>query len=605
MLKAIMGELPYDGKVTIGTTQSVGYLQQTAVAGSTRTVFDEACLAMTDIAKARAALEKAEERIAAMNNPSPDDLQVLDRATREYERVGGYEQEQEVASLLKGLGFQNLTQTCDTLSGGWQMRVSFAKTLLSKPNIVFLDEPGNHLDRSARQWLAQYLKNYDNGAMVLVTHDVELLEAMDNIAEVNPGGKGLSLYKSCSYSQYLDLKQQRREQAEKEYQKNAAKAEKLQAFVDRFGASATKASAAQSRVKQLEKMREQGLLDIPTFEERFKPRLKLPDPPAAANEILVELRGASVGYISDEPLISDVNLEIRRGMKILIRGPNGAGKSTLLHVLRGSLPALSGELIKNTQLHMGVFTQDLAQELDPEERAVDLVTQNVRDFDVNISNEDARNVLGGLGLSGEKSLRQLKALSGGEKARVALGIFALKPCNLYLLDEVSNHLDIESVEALSEALSTWGDDLGSIVVISHDKAFCEKVGFTHVVTVDDGKLTMEQRDLRASDWDTSSQTLQRTSTSESQSSEASGPSVELDPATRKKLFNAPKRIQKIEQLIEDKETQISALDEEMLSNGSDVGKLVDLTEKRNQLEGEVAELMEEWEELEILMETAS
>jgi ATP-binding cassette subfamily F protein 3 len=441
LLKAIMEEIPYEGAITVGTTQTVGYLQQTAVAGSTKTVLAEAASAMQDIAKAQQALEAAEAKvIASGDTPSEQDLKALDRANQQYELVGGYQQEQEVATMLKGLGFTNMTQQCDELSGGWQMRVSFAKTLLSKPTLCLMDEPGNHLDRSARQWLAQYLKAYKDGAMILVTHDVELLDAMDHIAEITPSG--MQVYKSCTYSQYLALKEERERTALGEYEKNAAQAAKLQAFVDRFGASATKASAAQSRVKQLEKMQKQGLLAAPTEEQRFRPQLNLPNPPKSIGEILLELKNSQVGYT--EPLVSNVNLEIRRGMKLLIRGPNGAGKSTLLHSLRGTLPLLSGDRIENDQLRLGVFTQDLAQELDPGSRAVDLVTAYARDgYDITISDKEARSVLGGLGLTGEKALRELQALSGGEKARVALAMFALKPSNLYLLDEVSNHLDTE------------------------------------------------------------------------------------------------------------------------------------------------------------------
>jgi ATPase subunit of ABC transporter with duplicated ATPase domains len=247
----------------------------------------------------------------------------------------------------------------------------------------------------------------------------------------------------------------------------------------------------------------------------------------------MELKDACIGYEPGSPLITNVNLQIRRGMKILIRGPNGAGKSTLLHSLRGEIPLIAGERSKNEQLRLGVFTQDLAQELDPNERAVDLVTQNVRDFDIGISDENARAALGGLGLTGEKALRRLRDLSGGEKARVALAMFALKPSNMYLLDEVSNHLDIECVEALSESLSGWGNDLGTVVVISHDKAFCEKIGFTHVLTVDNGAIILEQREVTEKDWDASSFTLQRASTGTAKASKK----AEMDPATRKKLFN--------------------------------------------------------------------
>lgn len=630
LLKAMMEEIPYDGKITIGTTQQVGYLQQTAVAGSTRTVFDEAASAMQDIVKARQALEEAEQQVAASTNPSEQDLKVLDRATQEYELVGGYQQEQEVASMLKGLGFTNLTQRCDELSGGWQMRVSFARMLLSKPSLCFMDEPGNHLDRSARKWLANYLKQYDGGAMILVTHDVELLEAMDHIAEISVGA--LQQYKSCTYSQYLSQKEERAKAALTEYEKNKEKAAQLQDFVDRWGASATKAKAAQSRVKQLEKMQQQGALDAPPvdlIQERFKPHLNLPGPPKSLGETLLELRDAEIGY-GKEPLIKNVHFDIQRGMKILIRGPNGAGKTTLLDSLRGTLPLMKGDRVENESLRLGVFTQDLAQELDPSARAVDLVTayaRNGQHGDISISDKDARTVMGGLGLQGEKSLRKIEALSGGEKARVALAMFALKPSNLYLLDEVSNHLDIEwyddygfvdsrdifvhlvvpyrfifvcSVEALSESLSEWGEDDGAIVVISHDKTFCDKVGFTHIATIqDDGTLKVDQRGSRESDWDSSVNTFQRSSSLESE--DGATKEAEIDPALRKQAFNAPKRIAKIEALVEEKEEKMAKLDQEMLANGSDVGKLVDLTKEKEKFEEEVMLLMEEWEELESLL----
>jgi ATP-binding cassette subfamily F protein 3 len=279
----------------------------------------------------------------------------------------------------------------------------------------------------------------------LVTHDVELLQSMDHIAEVSAGY--LQAYKSCTYDQYQTQKQDRAQAAQIEYERNQEKADKLQQFVDKYGASATKASAAQSRVKQLEKMKLQGLLDAPPdtlMQERFKPTLRLPEPPRTMGETLLTLRDAQVGYT--EPLVSQINLDIMRGMKLLIRGPNGAGKSTILHSLRGTLPLLAGDRMENESLRLGVFTQDLAQELDLNARAVDLVTAYAReglDGDIFISDQDARGVMGGLGLTKDKPLRQISALSGGEKARVALAMFALKPSNLYLLDEVSNHLDTE------------------------------------------------------------------------------------------------------------------------------------------------------------------
>lgn len=613
LLKAITNELLYDGDIHLGSPENeIGYLRQTAVSGSTKTVFEEASSGMVELQKAKDALEVVQEKLASIGSDNATDedestlLKELDRATTRYEALGGYTTEQKVATVLKGLGFNDVKIRCDELSGGWQMRVAFAKLLLSEPKLCLMDEPGNHLDAAARKWLGNYLSTYDGeGTMILVTHDTQLLESMDHIAEVTPSGN-MQVYKTCTYSQYQELKLARAKASVTEFDRNQKKAAKLQGFVDRFGASATKASAAQSRVKQIEKMEDQGLLDAPDEAftvERFKPTLRLPEPPRAIGESLLALKGAAIGW-DEKPLVENVCFDIMRGMKVLVRGPNGAGKSTILHALRGTLPLLKGERTLNDQLRLGVFTQDLAQELDGESRAVDVVTAHARDdFDITISDEQARSVLGRLGLQGEKSLRLVKNLSGGEKARVALSNFAIKPSNCILLDEVSNHLDQECVEALSEALSGWGVDDGAVVVISHDQEFCSKIGFTHVATVSEGKFKLEQRSMMDSDWKVVRTTLDGAD-SDDETTSAGSAEDDMDPALRKQLFNAPKRITKLESLIEKSEAKMAVLDKEMLANGTDYDLLTDLSQKKEVIEEEVMEFMEEWEELEALLALA-
>jgi len=348
---------------------------------------------------------------------------------------------------LKGLGFEpeDSDRLCSDFSGGWQMRIALARLLLSKPSLLLLDEPSNHLDSSARDWLGKYIASYD-GSVVLVSHDVSLMEAsVNNIAEIV--ANTLVEYRSCSYAKFKDEKIFRAQSAQAEYERNLEEAARLQAFVDKFGASATKAKSAQSRVKMLEKMKREGKLDPPPLAITAAirtPELVLPPPPKPNGENLLVIKDATIGYDPNEaPLLKNIDLKVIRGMKLLLRGPNGAGKSTLLKALRGNVPEMiqSGERIENDRLFLGTFTQDLAQELDPESRAVDLVTAYARDGadgDVTVSDEAARSVLGRLGLGGEKPLRKVQALSGGEKARVALGMFALKASNLLMLDEPSN-----------------------------------------------------------------------------------------------------------------------------------------------------------------------
>ena len=282
-----------------------------------------------------------------------------------------------------------------------------------------------------------------------------------------------------------------------------------------------------------------------------------------------------------------------------------AGKSSLLAALRGNLPLLAGERIENDQLRQGVFTQDLAQELDVSARAIDLVTEHARtgvNGDITISDEKARGAMGRLGLGDEKPMRKVGELSGGEKARVALSMFALKPSNLLLLDEPSNHLDIEMIEALGEALNSWGGKDGSVVVVSHDRNFCEQVGFTHVATVDGGSLRIEERELTDGDWqmyDIASGDANECS--QHQKTELTAEEkAELD-RKRKLAFNAPKRISKLEVLIEQAEERIQEYDEEMIRIGSDVEKLLELTDRKTEEEDNVSTLMEEWEYLETLI----
>jgi len=363
------------------------------------------------------------------------------------------------------------------------------------------------LDSAARDWLGKYIANYD-GSVILVSHDVDLMnKSVNSIAEITAGT--LLEYRSCRYHEYLEEKEFRAMSAQAEYAKNLEEAAQLQAFIDKFSAG-TKSKSAQSRVKMLEKMKSEGKLDPPpvSIVQNVRiPQLVLPPPPKPHGEDLMVIKNASIGYDPDEePLLQNINLAIPRGMKLLLRGPNGAGKSTLLKALRGNMPQmiLEGTREENTRLKLGVFTQDLAQELDKESRAVDLVTSYAReglDGDIEVTDETARNVMGRLGLGGEKPLRKIKALSGGEKARVALSMFALKASNLLMLDEPSNHLDVGCIQGLANALGSWGGKDGAVVVISHDREFCEKVGFTHVGTVMNGGLVLEQRPLQDGDWE--------------------------------------------------------------------------------------------------------
>jgi len=637
LLGAITGTIDMDpGSVALVAPKTrVGYLKQTAVGDSTKTVFEEASSSMAGVQSAQIAVNKAIEAIEN-GDTSEKALNALDDANKEFERAGGYSMESKVENILRGLGFRDgdSQRLCSEFSGGWQMRIGLAKLLLSEPSLLLLDEPSNHLDSSARDWLGNYLKNYD-GTIILVSHDVSLLSACTNsIAEICKGT--LQTYVSVTYDTYLEQKAFRAKSAKAEYERNMAEAAKLQAFVDRFGASATKAASAQSRVKMLEKMKKEGKLTPPPQElaeaERWRPSLTLPDPPKAMGDVLLSLKNCDIGYGDDKGiLVKNANLEVTRGMKLILRGKNGAGKSTLMKALTNELISVkgedseprnvvvSGERVENTSLRAGVFSQDLAQQLDKDSVALDLVMEYARTGkhgNIQISDEQGRSVMGRLGLSGDKPLRKISALSGGEKARVALSMFSLKANNLILLDEPSNHLDVECIEALGEALSKWGKIEGSgsrtagdgaIVVVSHDRAFCETVGFTHVGTVQDKKLVIEERDLRDSDWEIYDLAADDIEVDSSSSSVPQKP-VELTPEQkaaanqrRKDLLNAPKRIKRLEGDIAKCNAKIASLDQEMLEVGNDIGKLTDLSNEKQKEEAKVEKMEAEWMELEELL----
>ena len=354
LLGAITGSVRIDdGDALVAPKVKVGYLKQTAVSGSTKTVREEAASEMEEINAAKEAMDRLEEQIGG-GDSSEKTLNDLAKAQERFEDVGGWTQDQDVDQVLKGLGFQpaDSDRLCSVFSGGWQMRIALARLLLSQPDLLLLDEPSNHLDSSARDWLATYLSKYQ-GSILLVSHDVSLLtKSVNSIAEVS--GQTLIQYVSCNYDKYLEEKEFRAKSALAEYERNMNEAARLQAYVDKWGASATKASSAQSRVKAIERMRQEGKLDPPPMgvtEKRWRPSLVLPDPPKGIGEELLVLKGADIGWSEEgTPILEDIDLTINRGMKLILRGPNGAGKSTLLAALRGKLPLLSGKRIENEKL---------------------------------------------------------------------------------------------------------------------------------------------------------------------------------------------------------------------------------------------------------------
>lgn len=480
------------------------------------------------------------------------------------------------------------------------MRIALAKLLLSEPDLLLLDEPTNHLDTSAKQWLARFLSSY-TGTLVTVSHDDVLLEGLKLSLVAEVANQRVEVFKGCGYKKFLFEREERMKAAKAKYELEQKEMARLQGFVDRFGAQATKASAAQSRVKMIEKMAKKAT-PPPEGKKSFTAKIKLPTPPPC-HTTQVQLVDASFGWGDAPPTATDVNFKLEKGQTMAILGPNGAGKSTLLKALCGMLPLSAGTRKEGDGLRLGVFTQDLAQDLPQDAVALELVLDRVREHDSTVSDEQARTVLGSLGLMGPKALRKIGILSGGEKARVALAIFVMIPYNLLMLDEPSNHLDAETLNSLVDAIRGWK---GSVVVVSHNRDFVMGLATTHTAIVEDGTVKVMDRPPRSDDWehDAEGQGWKADQPKAEMTAEAKAEQKQLRLAAdklRKKKINAPSRITKIQTLLEDLEKKVEVLTGKMYDEGNDAKTVDKILKDREGAEARISTLYEEWEELEELL----
>ncbi|MCB9673507.1 MAG: ABC-F family ATP-binding cassette domain-containing protein [Alphaproteobacteria bacterium] len=573
LLRVLLGQVDLDrGTLHKRRDLRFGYLPQQAVEGSQKPVWDECRAGMVRLVELQADLERAQRAVEAGEDGA---VERLATAESSFQIGGGYAWDQKVGTVLHGLGFEKdvWTKPCAELSGGWQMRTALAKLLLSEPDVAFLDEPTNHLDLHARTWLAEALRTAP-WTTVLVSHDRHLLDRVaTRIVEV----RNKRLYSwAGNFSRFLVAREEQRAQQEAEKRRVDAELDHLQSFVDRFGAKATKATQAKSRAKRIDKIERIELEREPSL-----PRMQLPEPPASAQR-MVRLAGVDVGWPEHEPLIRGLDLEIERGMRVALIGDNGSGKSTLLKTLSGELLPLAGRRYPGDRLRMGVFHQDLAAALDPDATGLEVVTAQAPLLDT----AKVRGILGALGLSGDAALRPIRALSGGEKARVALASLTAKPHNLLLLDEPTNHLDAETVEVLVRALKDW---TGALVLVSHDRYVVEQLA-THVLRLDSTCLLKEGVD--PSDFE-------RTSDS---AAVAVDRTKRTDYADRKRLQRelerARKRLDALPADLERAEADVERVDAQLVDAAEDWARATELGTQRQAHQARVDGLFEEWEALE-------
>jgi ATP-binding cassette subfamily F protein 3 len=449
LLDLIRGVLqPEDGTIELPRGHRVGFLAQEAPSG-TATPFETVLAA-----------DRERTRLLAEREAEPAPLRAAEIETRLVE-IDAYSAPSRAARILAGLGFDDAAQRrpLDDLSGGWRMRVALAAILFTEPDLLLLDEPTNHLDLEASLWLERFLRSYRR-SLILVSHDRRVLNAVTTMTLHLEHGK-LTAY-SGGFDAFLRARRENAQRLEVLARQQADQRERLQAFVDRFRAKASKASQAQSRLKALARLE-----PVVLAAREPPPRIAFPDPPRLSPP-LITIERASVGYAAGKPVLSRLDLRLDPDDRIALLGANGNGKTTFARLLAGRLPPLSGQVTRSAKLACGYFAQHQIEEMRPQESAYDhLAALMPRALP-----ESLRARLGGFGFAQDKAFVAVADLSGGERARLNLALVTHDAPSLLVLDEPTNHLDIETREVLVQAIN---DFAGAVVLISHDWHLLELV----------------------------------------------------------------------------------------------------------------------------------
>ncbi len=463
LLKIFMGlQSPAKGTVTVPADISLGYLPQNMICRDSRTVFEEARLAFSEVLKLNEKIKKINTQLADRTDYESKEylnlIHDLTEASDRYQLLGGGSIEANIEQTLIGLGFKStdFSRQTSEFSGGWRMRIELAKILLQKPNVLLLDEPTNHLDIEAIQWFEDFLKEYP-GAVLLISHDRAFLDNITNrTVEISLG----KIYDyNVSYSNYEVLRKERREQQLAAYRNQQKLIEETEDFIERFRYKATKAVQVQSRIKQLEKI---NRIEV---EEEDNSAMNIKFPPAPrSGDLVIQAKEVEKKY-GELTVFSDIDLTVQRGEKIAFVGRNGEGKTTLSRIIMNDLD-YSGEMKIGHNVSIGYFAQNQDELLDEKKT----VFQTIDDIAVGDVRLKIRDILGAFLFSGEDIDKKVKVLSGGERSRLAMAKLLLKPYNLLVLDEPTNHLDMHSKDILKNALNNYE---GTLIIVSHDREFLD------------------------------------------------------------------------------------------------------------------------------------
>lgn len=464
LLKMLTGEINfYEGSIVQEGAVTIGFLKQDLDFVKGRTVWNETLQAFEAINAMKNELEDVNHQMVTRTDYESDYYENLIHRMTELNDLlmhhDAYNLEGDVEKVLLGLGFKadDFHKITDEFSGGWRMRIELAKLLLQKNDLMLLDEPTNHLDMESIIWLESFLKEYP-GAIVLVSHDKQFMTSVCNRTfDIN--NKKVDDYKA-NYTKYLELSSERKEKQIQAKKNQDVEIKQMEDNINRFRASATKSSFAQSLIKKLDKLEriEVDTDDVSKFNIRFQPAV-------TPGKVIFEAKNLGKAY-SKKQVFDEVNFFIERGQRIALLGQNGQGKTTIAKILSGEITDYSGEWNLGHNVNIGYFAQNQEEVLTPNktvlEEAEDAATEETR--------PRVRDLLGSFLFQGDDVTKKTKVLSGGERNRLALCKLLLRPFNTLIMDEPTNHLDIQSKEIIKLALQKFE---GTLIVISHDREFLQ------------------------------------------------------------------------------------------------------------------------------------